>query len=120
MSPIFSLFLGVGLNFKNDITRNKGSQKERWWKMPTETLISFVSVLIAFLCALLSLMNFKKDNQKEIKQEGKKEQEILSRIEYIKECLERVEENVNLINEKYQSLIQRISKLEERNKNLQK
>ena len=39
--------------------------------MPTETLISFVSVLIAFLCALLSLMNFKKDNQKEIKQEGK-------------------------------------------------
>lgn len=88
--------------------------------MTTETLISFVSVLIAFLCALLSLMNFKKDNQKEIKQEGKKEQEILSRIEYIKECLERVEENVNLINEKYQSLIQRISKLEERNKNLQK
>lgn len=77
------------------------------------------------LCASLSsivfaLLAFKRSERQEHKTEGKSEGLILSDIGYIKACVDRVEKNLNSVDERYRNILERLAKVEENLANAQK
>lgn len=64
------------------------------------------SVFFAYLACRRNLV---KDEHTEAKNEGA----ILSDIGYIKACVERVEKNLNKVDERYRNVVERLAKVEE-------
>lgn len=84
-----------------------------------------IVVTIVGLCASLSsivfaLFAFKRSERQEHKTEGKSEGLILSDIGYIKACVDRVEKNLNTVDERYRNVVERLAKVEENLANTQK
>lgn len=78
----------------------------------TSITISIISVVIAFL-------SYKRNVIKEHKQLSK-EGSFLSDIGYIKACVDRMEKKISNVDERYQDLLQRLTKVEENLINTQK
>ena len=79
----------------------------------TNITISIISVLIA-------LLSYKRNVIKEHKQLSKEEGSFLSDIGYIKACVDRMEKKISNVDERYQDLLQRLTKVEENLINTQK
>ena len=79
----------------------------------TSITISIISVMIAFL-------SYKRNVIKEHKQLSKEEGSFLSDIGYIKACVDRMEKKISNVDERYQDLLQRLTKVEENLINTQK
>lgn len=78
--------------------------------------ISIIVTLVG-LCASISsivfaTLAFKKTEKESHKKEGKHEGLILSDIGYIKACVDRVEKNLNKVDERYRDVVERIANLE--------
>lgn len=88
--------------------------------MNIEEIISFIGIFISLISLLLAYLAFKRNEKKESKEEGKSEGLILSDIGYIKACVDRMEKNLNKVDESYEDIIVRIVRLEESNINISK
>ena len=74
-------------------------------------------VLIGFLGTLSSIvfayLAFKRNNKEDDKTVGKTEGVMFSDIGYIKACVDRVEKNLNKVDERDRNVLERLAKVEE-------
>lgn len=82
-------------------------------------------VIIVGLCASLSsiifaYLAFRSKDKQEQKTDGKTEGVMFSDIGYIKACVDRVEKNLNKVDERYRDILERLAKVEESVSNVTK
>lgn len=80
--------------------------------MTTELLISLVGLLSSTISVIFAAFAFKRSEKQDFKKEGKNEGVILTDIGYIKACVDRMEKNLNVVDERYQNIIERLTKVE--------
>lgn len=78
------------------------------------------SVTISIISVVIALLSYKRNVIKEHKQLSKEEGSFLSDIGYIKACVDRMEKKISNVDERYQDLLQRLTKVEENLINTQK
>lgn len=88
--------------------------------MDIAEVTTIVGLIISILSILLAYFAFKRNEKNDTKKEGKSEGLILSDIGYIKACVDRMEKNLNKVDENYEDIIVRIVRLEESNINISK
>ena len=76
----------------------------------TVTLVGFFASISSIIFAYLA---FKRSNQNEQKTNGKTEGVMFSDIGYIKACVDRVEKNLNKVDERDRNIAERLAKVEE-------
>ena len=83
-----------------------------------------IMILINFLASISSItfayLAFKRSEKKEQKDNGKQEGVMFSDIGYIKACVNRVEKNLNKVDECDRNILQRLAKVEESVSNVTK
>ncbi len=88
--------------------------------MKMEIIVTIVSLCASMSSIIFALVAFKKSERQEHKKEGKNEGIILSDIGYIKACVDRVEKNLNKVDERYQDVVERLAKVEEATSNMKR
>ena len=88
--------------------------------MTTELLISLIGLLSSAISVIFAAFAFKRSEKQDFKKEGKNEGVILTDIGYIKACVDRMEKKISNVDERYQDLLQRLTKVEENLINTQK
>lgn len=78
------------------------------------------SITISIISVGIVLLSYKRNVIKEHKQLSKEEGSFLSDIGYIKACIDRMEKKISNVDERYQDLLQRLTKVEENLINTQK
>ena len=78
------------------------------------------SITISIISVMLALLSYKRNVIREHKQLSKEEGSFLSDIGYIKACVDRMEKKISNVDERYQDLLQRLTKVEENLINTQK
>lgn len=78
------------------------------------------SITISIISVMIALLSYKRNVLKEHKQLSKEEGSFLSDIGYIKACVDRMEKKISNVDERYQDLLQRLTKVEENLINTQK
>lgn len=78
------------------------------------------SISISIISVVIALLSYKRNVIKEHKQLSKEEGSFLSDIGYIKACVDRMEKKISNVDERYQDLLQRLTKVEENLINTQK
>lgn len=78
------------------------------------------SITISIISVMIALLSYKRNVIKEHKQLSKEEGSFLSDIGYIKACVDRMEKKISNVDERYQDLLQRLTKVEENLINTQK
>lgn len=78
------------------------------------------SITISIISVVIALLSYKRNIIKEHKQLSKEEGSFLSDIGYIKACVDRMEKKISNVDERYQDLLQRLTKVEENLINTQK
>ena len=81
--------------------------------MSLESAFNVIALLASISSILFAFLAFKRSEKQDIKKEGKNEGLILSDIGYIKACVDRVEKNIDKIDEKYKGVLERLSRVEE-------
>ena len=84
------------------------------------TALTVLGMLISSLSILFAFLAFKRSEKQEHKVEGKSEGLILSDIGYIKACVDRMEKNLAIVDERYRNVVERLAKVEENVANAQK
>lgn len=74
------------------------------------SLIGIIGTLSSIFFAFLAC---KKNNMQEQRVDGKTEGAILSDISHIKACVDRVEKNLNKVEERHRNIAERVAKVEE-------
>ena len=72
-----------------------------------------ITLLVSLSSIIFSYLAFKRSNKHEDKSEGKNEGVMFSDIGYIKACVDRVEKNLNKVEERDRSIAERLAKVEE-------
>ena len=80
--------------------------------MTTELLISLVGLLSSTISVFFAACAFKRSETQDFKKEGKNEGVILTDIGYIKACVDRMEKNLNVVDERYRNIIERLTTVE--------
>ena len=78
------------------------------------------SITISIIRVVIAILSYKRNVIKEHKQLSKEEGSFLSDIGYIKACVDRMEKKISNVDERYQDLLQRLTKVEENLINTQK
>lgn len=78
------------------------------------------SITISIISVGIVLLSYKRNVIREHKQLSKEEGSFLSDIGYIKACVDRMEKKMSNVDERYQDLLQRLTKVEENLINTQK
>lgn len=78
------------------------------------------SITISIISVVTALLSYKRNVIREHKQLSKEEASFLSDIGYIKACVDRMEKKMSNVDERYQDLLQRLTKVEENLINTQK
>lgn len=78
-----------------------------------ETIITIVGLCTSFSSIIFAFLAYKRSEKQEHRKEGKNEGLILSDIGYIKACVDRVEKNLCVVDERYRDVIERLAKVEE-------
>lgn len=78
------------------------------------------SITISIISVMIALLSYKRNVIKEHKQLSREEGSFLSDIGYIKACVDRMEKKISNVDERYQDLLQRLTKVEENLINTQK
>ena len=73
-------------------------------------IVGLCASLSSILFAYLAFRNKDKESQKTF---GRTEGVMFSDIGYIKACVDRVEKNLNQVDERYKNILERLSKVEE-------
>jgi archaellum component FlaC len=81
--------------------------------MNFELALSLVGLFASISSIVFAYLAFKRSNRQEQRIEGKNEGVMFSDIGYIKACVDRVEKNLNKVDERYRNIAERIAKLEE-------
>lgn len=78
------------------------------------------SITISIISVVIALLSYKRNVIREHKQLSKEGGSFLSDIGYIKACVDRMEKKMSNVDERYQDLLQRLTKVEENLINTQK
>ena len=81
--------------------------------MSANFIISLLSVLFAFISITFTYLTFRRNSLLDQKNEGKHQGTMFSDIGYIKACVDRVEKNLNKVDERYQDILSRLIKTEQ-------
>lgn len=81
--------------------------------MNIELTLSLVGMISSISSIFFAFLAFRRNSKSDQRNEGKNEGVMFSDIGYIKACVERVEKNLTKVDERYQNILERISKLEE-------
>lgn len=84
--------------------------------------VNIIVTMVGLFASLSSVafLAFKRSEKQEHKVEGKSEGLILSDIGYIKACVDRMEKNLAIVDERYRNVVERLAKVEENVANAQK
>ncbi len=82
--------------------------------MSLNIIVTIVGLIASSSSIIFALFTFKKAEREEHKKNGKNEGLILSDIGYIKACVDRVEKNLGLVDERYRDAIERLATVEGR------
>ena len=88
--------------------------------MNLEIVIILIGLCASVSSIVFSYLAFKKGEKEEHKMEAKSEGVMFSDIGYIKACVDRVEKNLNKVDERYRNIAERLAKLEESLQNVTK
>ena len=88
--------------------------------METKVVVTMVGLAASISSIVFALLAFKRSEKQEHKTEGKSEGLILSDIGYIKACVDRMEKNLAIVDERYRNVVERLAKVEENVVNAQK
>ena len=88
--------------------------------MNSSLVVSLIGVCSSISSVVFAFLAFKRSERAEHKSEGKGEGLMLSDIGYIKACVDRVEKNLNRVDEGYRDCLERLAKAEECITNLKK
>ena len=75
--------------------------------------ITFISLATSLSSILFSYLAFRRKELQDNKNHAKTEGVMISDIGYIKACIDRVEKNLNTVDERYLHLSERLTKVEE-------
>ena len=81
--------------------------------MSFDSVIVMVSFLASLSSIIFAFLAFKRNDKEDSKLVGKTEGVMFSDIGYIKACVDRVEKNLNKVDERYRNVAERLAKLEE-------
>ena len=81
--------------------------------MSIDTLVVGVGLLTSISSILFAYLAFKRNDKHQHHTEGRTEGVMFSDIGYIKACVDRVEKNLNKVDERYRNIAERLAKLEE-------
>ena len=88
--------------------------------MEVNIVVTMVGLFTSLSSVALAFLAFKRSEKQEHKVEGKSEGLILSDIGYIKACVDRMEKNLAIVDERYRNVVERLAKVEENVVNAQK
>lgn len=77
------------------------------------TIVSIIGIFGTLSSFFFAYLAFRKNETQQAKIQGKSEGSIFSDIGYIKACVDRVEKNLNKVDERYKNILERLSKVEE-------
>ena len=83
-------------------------------------IVSLVSIIGTISSITFAYFAFKRNNFIDKTQQGKNDGIVISDIGYIKACVDRVEKNLNKVDERYRNILERLAKVEEAVANLTK
>lgn len=75
-------------------------------------IISIIGVFGTLSSIFFAYLAFKRNSTSEIKKDGVNEGTVLSDIVHIKACVDRVEKNLNQVDERYRNILERLVKVE--------
>ena len=81
--------------------------------MNFETMIALVGFFGSISSIVFAYLAFRRSDKQDVKIDGKTEGVMFSDIGYIKACVDRVEKNLNKVDERDRSIAERLAKLEE-------
>ena len=81
--------------------------------MSVDSVIVMVGLMASLSSIIFAYLAFKRNDKDENKTVGKTEGVMFSDIGYIKACVDRVEKNLNKVDERYRNVAERLAKLEE-------
>ncbi len=81
--------------------------------MNFELTIALVGFFASISSIVFAYLAFKRSDRQEQKADGKTEGVMFSDIGYIKACVDRVEKNLNQVDERYRNVAERLAKIEE-------
>ncbi len=81
--------------------------------MENNIVVTMVGLAASLSSIVFALLVFKRSEKQEHKTEGKSEGTMSSDIGYIKACVERVEKNLTIVDERYRTMAEKVAKLEE-------
>ena len=76
-------------------------------------IVSIIGIIGTLSSIFFAYLAFRKNNLQEQRVDGKTEGAMLSDIGYIKACVDRVEKNLNKVDERYRNIAERLAKVEE-------
>lgn len=88
--------------------------------MEVNIIVTMVGLFASLSSVVFAFLAFKRSEKQEHKVEGKSEGLILSDIGYIKACVDRMEKNLAIVDERYRNVVERLAKVEENVVNAQK
>lgn len=88
--------------------------------MKVKFIVTIVGLCASMSSIIFALLAFKRSEKQEHRKEGKNEGLILADIGYIKSCVDRVEKNLNKVDELYLDVVERLVKVEEAVSNMEK
>ena len=77
------------------------------------TVVSVIGIIGTLSSIFFAYLAFKRNDKSESKKQGKHEGTIMSDIVHIKDCVDRVERNLNKVDERYRNILERLVKVEE-------
>ena len=80
--------------------------------MNFETNIAIIGLLTSLTSIVIAFLSFKRNEKQDQRKEGKNEGLILTNISYIKTMVERMEDNLIKLDERYRNVLERLSKVE--------
>ena len=84
------------------------------------TAVSIIGIIGTISSVFFAYLAFKRNDKSEIKIQGKSEGTIMSDIVHIKDCVDRLEKNLNKVDERYRNILERLVKVEETVSNIKK
>lgn len=76
-------------------------------------VVSIIGIIGTVSSIFFAYLACRKNNMQDQKITGKSEGAMLSDIGYIKACVDRVEKNLNKVDERYRNILERLAKVEE-------
>lgn len=101
----FPLYMG-GAKYTSSI-------KKGGMNMKLEIMVTIISFFASLSSIVFACLAFKRSEKQDCKIQGKTEGVIFSDVGYIKACVDRVEKNLNKVDDRYRSISERLAKLEE-------